>query len=113
TDPPVPQGSVLGRDPAEIEIAIHAALGNDAVRKSPQVVAALDETVRRARARPGYARVAAEAVSLIGKSSTPEAARLLQRFARDPIPEIRAAALESLTGSASLSAGENPARALA
>lgn len=96
TNPPVAQGSVLGRDPAEIQIALEAALANEPVRTSGRVVAALEEVVRAARARPGYIRHATTGISVLGKCRTSEAVRFLQAMAGDANPEIRAAALGAL-----------------
>ncbi len=112
-DPPMLQGLVVGRDPGELGIAIEAVLGNEAVRTNPSVVAALDDTIRRARAQPGGGRVAQTAVGLLGKCGTPEAARLLEALASDPDRAIRAAAVEALGHSGSASVGQTLARSLA
>jgi hypothetical protein len=106
-NPPVLQGLVLGRDPGEMSIAIEAVLRNEAVRTSPSVVGVLEDTVKRARQQPGGARVAAVAISLLGKCRTPEAAQLLQQLATDSNGAIRAAAVEALGNSASSPVGQS------
>jgi hypothetical protein len=111
--PPLLQGLALGRDPGEMSIAIEAILKNETVRTSPNVVRALEDTVKRARQQLGGARVAAVAISLLGKCRTPEAARLLQQLATDADRAIRAAAVEALGNTVSSGAGQTVQRSLA
>lgn len=113
TNPPVPQGMVLGRDPAEVEIAIKEVLGNDAVRTSPRVAEALSGAIQQARARLGYGRAATSAISVLGKCRTPEATRELQTLARDGDPAIRGAALSALGDSGQSAAAPALAQAVA
>jgi len=89
-----------------MSIAIEAVLKNETVRTSPSVVGALEDTVKRAHQQLGGARVAAVAISLLGKCRTPEAARLLQQLATDSDRAIRAAAVEALGNAASSEAGQ-------
>ncbi|MBK5294308.1 MAG: HEAT repeat domain-containing protein [Acidobacteriia bacterium] len=105
-NPPLPQGMALGRDPAELGIAIEAVLKNETVRTSPTVLRALTETVKNARQQLGGTRVAEVAISLLGKCRTPEAERQLQQLATDSDRAIRAAAVEALANTLSFEAGQ-------
>lgn len=111
-DPPLPEGAALGRDPEEISIGIEAILKNDRVSVDPAVVAALQETLVRARQQPGGGRVAGVVVSLLGTCKTPEAMRLLQTLASDPEASIRSAAVSALGLTGSPSVGQTLERAL-
>lgn len=104
--------SRLGRDPEEVSIAIEAVLQNDAVRTDPAVVAAIDETVDRARTRPGGGRVAEVAIRLVGRCRTEAATQRLRALATDPDRSIRTAAIEALGVAGSPTAAQTLQRAL-
>lgn len=96
--PPSQQSGMLARHFGEISTAIEAVLTNEATRRDPRIVAALEQAVSTARARPsGMGRhEAVTAVRLIAMCRSTEAARALARFTADPDPEIRTAAAGAL-----------------
>lgn len=111
-DPPLIDAQVYGRDAGEIGVGVEALLKNDALSVDPAIVAALQETLLRARQRPGGDRVATIIVSLLGACKAPEATRLLESLASDADASIRFAAVSALGSSPSASAGLVLQRAL-
>lgn len=111
-DPPPIEGQGYGRDAGEIGVGLEALLKNDAVSVDPAVVAAMQDTLARARQRPEGGRVATTIVSLLGACRTPEATRLLESLASDADASIRFAAVSALGNRPSPSAGLTLQRSL-
>jgi hypothetical protein len=85
-----------------VSAAIEAVLSREAVRSDPRLVAAFEQALSSARAKPYDAGLpqALEAIRLIGQCRNGDAGRALSRLAGDPDARLRAAAAAALGQSA-------------
>lgn len=109
-DPPQPESGPefesggrrhrLARHEGEIQRALEAVFAHEATGRDAKAAQALGEAIGALRARSGGlgAGMAALAIGVLGRASSDEALALLRRYATDPDPQIRTAALQALGG---------------